>query len=128
MFQSNKNSSNSLGSILAPEIEINGDINVAGNVIVYGKVFGSIKSTGTVNTAKGSFIEGNVDAKDLFISGKITGNINIENKVVLGSSGELTGNIEAAIITIEEGANFDGMCNMLKGVESKVKKISTINA
>ena len=77
MFQSNKNSSNSLGSILAPEIEINGDINVSGNVIVYGKVFGSIKSTGTVNIVRGFFIEGNVDAKDLFISGKIKGIISI---------------------------------------------------
>ena len=52
--------------------------------------------------------------------------LNIKNKVVIESSGTLNGNIEASIITIEEGANFDGMCNMLKSNESAVQKISAI--
>ena len=128
MFQSDKKT-NSLGSILAPEIEIKGDINVSGNIIVYGKVYGCIKSSGLVNTAPGSLVEGDIKARDAFISGKVSGNLDIDNKVVLGSSGELSGNIQSVIITIEEGANFDGMCNMLKAnSESKVKKIGTLNA
>ena len=43
MFQSDKKA-NSLGSIMAPEIEIKGDINVSGNLIVYGTVYGNIIS------------------------------------------------------------------------------------
>ena len=128
MFQSDKKT-NSLGSILAPEIEIQGNINVSGNIIVYGKVYGCIKSTGLVNTAKGSLVEGDIKAKDAFISGRVSGNLDIDNKVVLGSSGYLSGNIQSLILTIEEGANFDGMCNMLKdSSESKVKKIGTLDA
>ena len=79
-----------------------------------------------INTAKGSIIKGNIKAKKIFISGVVNGNLDIGNKVVIESSGTLNGDIQATIITIEEGANFDGMCNMLKSSESNVQKISAI--
>ena len=125
MFQSNKSQSSSLGTILAPEIDITGDINVSGNIIVFGKVTGDIVSTGIVNTAKGSRVKGNIKAKSTNISGEVSGNIEVENKAVLGSTCTLNGNIEAAIITIEEGAKFDGLCSMLKTKETHVEKINT---
>tara|TARA_B100001142_G_scaffold281613_1_gene293446 strand:+ start:30 stop:416 length:387 start_codon:yes stop_codon:yes gene_type:complete len=126
MFQSDKKQ-NSLGTILAPEIDITGDINVSGNIIVYGKVSGNIISSGTVNTAKGSIINGNIKAEATFISGEVNGDLDIEKKVVLGSSCQLNGNLQAAIITIEEGASFDGMCSMLRPKELQVEKINISN-
>ena len=126
MFQSN-NKQNTLGTILAPEIDIKGDINVSGNIIIYGKVTGNIISNGTVNTAKGSIIEGNIQAQSIFISGEVHGDIDVENKIVLGESCQLKGNVRASIVTIEEGANFDGMCNMLKNKEPKIEQINTSN-
>tara|TARA_Y100001970_G_scaffold91791_1_gene115845 strand:+ start:43513 stop:43893 length:381 start_codon:yes stop_codon:yes gene_type:complete len=124
MFQSD-NKQNSLGTILAPEIDIKGDINVSGNIMVYGKVYGNITASGTVNTAKGSIIEGCVNSQSAFISGEIKGDVNVENKIVLGPSCQLNGNIKATIITIEEGAKFDGMCSMLNANAAQVKKINT---
>ncbi|MCH2637086.1 MAG: polymer-forming cytoskeletal protein [Candidatus Thalassarchaeum sp.] len=124
MFQSD-NKQNSLGTILAPEINIKGDINVSGNIIVYGTVHGNIISTGTVNTAKGSTIDGNIKAQSNFISGEVNGDVDVDKKVVLGPSCKLIGNIKASIITMEEGANFDGMCNMLQAKEPQVEKINT---
>ena len=125
MFQSNKSQSSSLGTILAPEIDITGDINVSGNIILFGKVTGDIISTGIVNTAKGSRVKGNIKAKSANISGEVIGNIEVEKKAVLGSTCTLNGNIEAAIITIEEGAKFDGLCSMLRTKETHVEKINT---
>ena len=124
MFQSD-NKQSSLGTILAPEIDIKGDINVSGNIIVYGTVHGNIISNGTVNTAKGSTIDGNIKAQATFISGEVNGDVDVDKKVVLGASCKLTGNIKASIITMEEGANFDGMCSMLQVKEPQVEKINT---
>ena len=126
MFQS-KNNTGILASIISKDVEINGDINISGDILIYGKVTGNIHSTGIINTAKGSSIDGDIKAKKIFISGSINGNLDIVNKAIIESSGELNGNIKAAIITIEEGAYFDGMCNMLKSSnESTVKKITAI--
>ena len=129
MFQSDKKSS-ALGSILDPNIEINGDINVSANLIVYGKINGNIISTETINTAKDSIINGNLIAKEAIISGTLKGDLEVSGKVVLTQHSNLLGNLKASIIVIEEGAQFDGMCQMIKQqiAESKVKKIDAINA
>ena len=118
MFQLN-NMKNNMSSILGPEVEINGDVKVAGDLLIYGKVNGNIISKGAVNTAKGSIVNGDIMAKNASISGQVEGNLVIGEKVILGKNSYLTGNLKAAIITIEEGAKFDGMCSMVQNTSSK---------
>ena len=113
MFQSEKPESKT-SSILGPELEINGDVKVSGSLLIYGKVFGSIQSSGAVRTANGSVVNGNISAKEAAIGGKVDGDLDIEKKVTLGDTSFLTGNLKAAILIIEEGAKFDGVCSMLK--------------
>ena len=121
MFQSDKTEtkSNKTSSILGPELEIHGDVKVAGSLLIYGKVFGNIKSNGSVRTATGSEIVGNISAKDVTIGGKVDGDLDVDKKVTLGDTSILNGNLKASILTIEEGAKFEGVCNM--------SKISSIN-
>ena len=113
MFQLNS-VKNNISSILGPEVEINGDVTVSGDLLIYGKVYGDILSKGEVVSAKGSTVVGNIHAHTASISGKIEGNLEVETKVILGTSSHLTGNLKASIITIEEGARFDGMCSMIQ--------------
>ena len=113
MFQSVKPESKS-SSILGPELEIHGDVKVSGSLLIYGKVFGSIKSNGTVQTANGSVVNGNISAREASISGKVDGDLDVEKKVTLGDTSHLSGNLKASILTIEEGAKFDGVCSMAK--------------
>ena len=113
MFQSEKLESKT-SSILGPELEIHGDVKVSGSLLIYGKVFGSIQSNGAVRTANGSVVNGNISAKEAAIGGKVDGDLDVERKVTLGDTSFLTGNLKAAILTIEEGAKFDGVCSMLK--------------
>ena len=113
MFQSTK--INNISSILGPEVKITGDVKVSGDLLIYGKVYGDIISKGSINAAKGSLIKGNIKATNATISGTIEGDLIVESKVILGKNSYLTGNLKAAIITIEEGAKFDGMCSMIQG-------------
>ena len=110
MFQSDK-PDNKMSSILGPELEIKGDVKVAGSLLIYGKVFGNIESNGAVRTAKGSVIKGNIKAKDAAISGEIEGDLLVKSKVTLGDTSLLTGKLKATILIIEEGAQFEGVCN-----------------
>ena len=122
MFQSEKSESKT-SSILGPELEIHGDVKVSGSLLIYGKVFGNIQSNGAVRTANGSVIKGNISAKEAAIGGKVDGDLDVEKKVTLGDTSFLTGNLKAAILTIEEGAKFDGVCSMLK--KSKSETVGT---
>ena len=129
MFQSDKKST-ALGSNLDPNIEINGNIDVTANLVIHGKVNGNVTSTQTLNTAKGSKIKGNIIAKNAMINGEVHGDLEVSEKIVLGQTAHLVGNLKASILIIEEGAKFDGMSNMLKAkaIDSKVKKINAINS
>jgi len=111
MFQSVK-PENKSSSILGPELEIHGDVKVSGSLLIYGKVFGNIQSNGAVQTANGSVVNGNISARDASISGKVDGDLDVEKKVTLGDTSYLSGNLKASILTIEEGAKFDGVCSM----------------
>ena len=132
MFQLKK-TGNNISSILGPEVEINGDVNVSGDLIIYGVVNGDILSKGEVVSAKGSTVNGNICANSASLSGKVTGDLEIESKVVLGKFSHVTGNLKAAIITIEEGAKFDGMCSMndsktTQSIKNNSGTTSSINA
>ena len=105
---------NQISSILSPEVEIQGDVKVAGSILIYGKIVGKLESQGTVRTAKGSYIKGNIHAKDAQISGKVEGDLLVSDKVTLGNSAYLAGNLNAKILVVEEGAQFDGIVNMVK--------------
>ena len=120
MFQSDKPDSNSkTSSILGPELEIHGDVKVSGSLFIYGKVFGNIQSSGAVQTANGSVVNGNISARDAAIGGKVDGDLDVEKKVTLGDTSFLMGNLKASILTIEEGAKFDGVCSMAKTSQSE---------
>ncbi len=95
MFQSDKPDSKT-SSILGPELEIHGDVKVSGSLLIYGKVFGNIQSSGSVRTANGSVVNGNISANDVTIGGKVEGDLDVEKKVILGDTSYLTGNLKAS--------------------------------
>ena len=117
MFQldkTEKKMNSKTSSILGPELEIHGDVKVSGSLLLYGKVYGNIHSSGSVRTADGSEVKGNINANEATIGGKVDGDVDVIKKVTLGDSSKLTGNLKASIVTIEEGAKFEGVCSMVK--------------
>ena len=81
MFQSDKN--NNMSSILGPEIEVNGDLKIKGDILIYGTVLGNVECRGKVHTSKGSLIKGNVNSKSAYINGEVKGDLILQDKVVL---------------------------------------------
>ena len=122
MFQSGKknNTKNNMSSILGPEIEVNGDLKITGDILIYGTVLGDVDCKGEVRTSKGSLVKGSVSAESAYINGSIEGNLTVDSKVVLAKFSQLKGNLIGDILTIEEGAKFDGICRM----ESKAASVN----
>ena len=106
------NSDSKISSIIGPEVEVDGDVRVVGSILIYGKINGSVNATGSVRTAKGSHIQGNIESKDANISGNVEGHMSIENKTVLEKDCVLNGDLTSSIVVIEEGAIFKGLFNM----------------
>ena len=122
MFRSSKPGKSS-SSILSADVEVYGDLKVSGSILVYGKIFGSVESKGSIRMGKGSFIKGEVKAIEAVINGNINGDVVVNGKVTLGPHSHLMGNLTAGILVIQEGARFDGLCNMVKSPGSKTKPL-----
>ena len=120
------NNDSKINSIIGPEVEVDGDVNVIGSILIYGRINGGVKATGSIRTAKGSYIKGNIESKDANISGNIDGDLKVENKTILEKDCNLKGNLTTGIVVIEEGANFEGICNMINKTKTE-KSIDTSN-
>ena len=127
MFQQN---SNSMSSIIGPDLEINGDINIKGDLLIYGQVTGNVNCDGLITTMKGSIVSGSIITNFADISGDVDGNVEAKNKVSLSSTSSLSGDLLASIIVIEEGAMFNGLCKMnSSSEETKLQnsKVANLN-
>ena len=119
-----KSDNNKINSIIGPQVEVDGDVKVVGSILIYGKINGSVKATGTVRSAKESHIIGDIESRDANISGKVDGDLKTENKAILERNCILNGNLTTAIVVVEEGATFEGLCNMV-GQDQSEKKLKT---
>ena len=82
---------------------------------------GDIVSNSRVLVGTAGKLEGTVKAKSLVISGKVTGNLHITERLELLSTGELYGDLETqpGALIIEKGARLEGHCSMGLGSDSK---------
>ena len=128
MFQQNNST---MSSIIGSDLEIKGDINIKGDLLIYGTIDGNIDCEGMVTTAKGSEVNGNINAINADVSGIINGDLEATQKVSLSSTAKLKGSLLAAILVIEEGAIFNGLCKMGSNDNSKSilsnQKVANLN-
>ncbi|MCF0215669.1 MAG: polymer-forming cytoskeletal protein [Fibrobacteraceae bacterium] len=95
-----------------------GDISGNSDVRVAGKVNGSINIEGELIIEKAGFVEGEIKTVSAVIAGSVKGNIDCAEKLVLESSSQFVGNIKTKQLIIQEGATFQGNCQMGTGASA----------
>lgn len=98
---------------------LEGNIETKGSLRIDGKVKGTVKSGDTLTVGSSGEIVGEVYVKNAVVGGRIEGNVNIEQKLVLESTSSLSGNLRTSKLIIDEGAFFSGKSQM--GSQQKVK-------
>jgi cytoskeletal protein CcmA (bactofilin family) len=100
------------GSTLGREIHIDGSIVCDEDLTILGRVDGTIRANGTLVIAKEADVRAKIDGERVIVHGKVDGNVHGSERVVVGQTGRLTGNIEAPTLEINEGAYFKGSVEM----------------
>ena len=100
-------------TMIGPDVEINGPIKLKQGIIVYGRVNGDIITEGPVRISGGALVDGDIIGEDIKIGGTVVGNINSNGQVVLGSRCILKGDIVYRKLLIEDGAQFEGKCDII---------------
>lgn len=95
-------------NVLANDVEIQGTIKFESELIFDGKIDGEIHSEGSLVIGKNAEVRGEVKTKSVTVHGTVLGNITVTERAELKASSQLTGDLTASRIVIEEGATFIG--------------------
>lgn len=103
------------GSVFAFQPELSGEISFRDMLRVNGHIAGSVYSkTGTLIIDTSARVDANVEVAIAVISGTVHGDIVAHQRVELGPSARIYGNIWTRSIAIKDGAIFDGVCTMIE--------------
>ena len=106
-------------------IHIKGDVSGTENMIIHGHVEGNIDLKGhNVTIGKKGKVEANIIANNIVVEGKLDGDMNGNEKVIIKQSGNVHGNIVSPRVTLEDGALFKGSIEMEpRKIESVTKTV-----
>lgn len=110
-------------TMIGEDAVINGEIVLKGGAIISGKVIGNVTTAGTVRVTRTGAIEGDVEAGEATIGGTVNGHVTAE-KVVLRSHSKVHGDIVYKQLVIEEGASFEGRCDLAASRERRETEVT----
>jgi len=113
--ESNLGKMSDLNTIIGKGTSFEGNLNVNSSIRVDGRIKGSVISSDAVIVGKEGQIEGDIQAKSVVIGGKVQGKVVASGKVTLEASSQLKGEIRTSKLVINEGAVFNGNCQMTGG-------------
>jgi len=105
----NKRATNYLGS----SFSLKGDLIGNEDLLIDGMVEGNIEiNNHSLTIGSKGWVQANIVAKNVNISGTVKGNVYAKDKVKLESASSLVGNIRSRRISIEDSARFKGSIEM----------------
>ena len=104
---------NNVHTMVGADVQIEGSVNLSEGIIVYGKINGNIITAGPVRIAQGAIVDGDIKGSDIRVGGQVLGNIHSNGQVILGKQCILKGDIVYRKLLIEDGAQFEGKCDII---------------
>ena len=102
-------------TVIAENTTVVGDIETRGPLMVSGNVQGNGKIGGTLSIGKTANWEGDIEARQAVLAGKVTGRIMIEDKLEVSASAVISGEIVAKVLAIANGARIEGEVTVTSG-------------
>jgi cytoskeletal protein CcmA (bactofilin family) len=98
-------------TVLAEQLTLEGNLETPGDALVAGKVQGDLEVKGRLHLFRGAQVKGQVVAGEAKIEGTVDGPVKVGGKLEVGQSARITGDLNAARLTIAEGALVRGSLN-----------------
>lgn len=104
-----------IDSLIGEHSSFKGELTFEGVVRIDGKFEGNIasKSDGTLIVSESAEILGEVDVPNLVLHGTMRGNVRATKHLRIGPKGRLHGDVEYAVIALDEGAVVNGRCTRI---------------
>ena len=114
-------------SIIGSSITLRGEISGEENLVVKGNIEGTLNfPNNDIQIDPEGRVKADLMAQKISVAGKVRGNLNSSERVVIQKSGEVEGNIIAPRVVLEDGCKFKGSVEMNadSGASSNLTKLS----
>jgi cytoskeletal protein CcmA (bactofilin family) len=108
---------------------IKGEISGSESIFVDGRIEGSINlAEHRVTIGRNGNVQANINAKEVVIMGKVTGNVDCSDRLDIRSEGSLTGDVVTHRISVEDGALLKGSVQVRAEEKKNNKNESKANS
>lgn len=101
-------------SLVSENIRIEGELGGEENILINGRILGSIKLDGDIVVGQAGVVEADVEGNTIVIQGTVKGNVTARRHLEIQATGKMIGDITARSIDIKEGSTFEGRSRMIK--------------
>lgn len=102
-------------SVISSGQIIDGAVSAEEDLIVDGRIDGSVESTQQVVITADGVVEASIQAREVVVEGTVVGDLTVSEDVTVTASGQVQGAIRAKRLTLEAGGRISGM--VVTGVE-----------
>ncbi|HXZ60590.1 MAG TPA: polymer-forming cytoskeletal protein [Steroidobacteraceae bacterium] len=99
-------------SVLGPTLHFKGELHADEEVLIKGRIEGSITHSQRITVCAEGTVSANVRAQMIIVEGTVNGDLQAEKSVIVRETAKLRGNINAPNVSIVEGAHFTGGIDM----------------
>jgi cytoskeletal protein CcmA (bactofilin family) len=121
-----KKTKDQINAFLGINTEFEGKLSFAGAVRIDGRFKGEILTEGTLIVGESAVVFSDIRASHIIISGEVHGNIAAKKRIEIHSPGKVFGNMQAPIVTMDEGVVFEGNCQMKKTIDELKRKVAVL--
>jgi len=97
---------------LGPGDSLDGKLNYNGHMTVQGQAQGEFRVTGNFDVGNGATVKALIEGSNVTIKGDVEGVLTARDKLTLGKSAKLSGDVTVKRLQIEDGASFNGHVRM----------------
>ena len=99
-------------SIIGPTLYFKGDLSADEDLLIQGRVEGSVTHTQRLTVGPQGTVKANIRAQLIVVEGTVEGDLNAEKSIFVKETAKVWGNIAAPSVSILEGASFSGNIDM----------------
>jgi cytoskeletal protein CcmA (bactofilin family) len=97
---------------LGPGDSLEGKLNYTGHVNVQGRAEGELRISGNIEVASGATVKALLEGANVTVRGEVEGALTARDKLTLGKSARLSGDVTVKRLQIEDGASLNGHVRM----------------
>ncbi len=94
---------------------VEGDSETDGSLRIEGTIRGDVRAGKSVAIGKDGLLEGSIYTQDAVIAGRVLGAVYAESYLELQATSEISGEIQARRMRVEDGAAFQGQVAVGRG-------------